>query len=216
MMQTASPLTLSGHIDFRSPPLLPSLMRSRLPLSGTFVRALACPLVAGAGMLPYAAQAQASTTITARTTVVDNLSVVKSHDMDFGDIFVSSGAGTIVMTPTVTPTCTVTGGIVRSGACQPAEFVGAGRLNRLVRVRIPPSARMDITNAGGAIMRIDNMTVNGSPDTLVIRENSRTFRLLVLSLSGVFEFRIGGRLNVGATQATGTYSGNFDIDVQYF
>lgn len=215
-MLLTPPLTLSGDIDFRSACLCAILMGPILPFSGALLRGIACLLLAGAGVLPVAAQAQESATITARTALVDNLSVVKSRDMDFGEIVVATGAGTIVMNPAATPTCTVAGGIIKTGVCQPAEFVGAGRLNRLVRVRIPASARTTVTNATGATMRIDNMTVISSPDTLVIRENTRTFRLLVLSLSGVFQFKVGGRLNVGAAQAPGTYTGNFDIDVQYF
>lgn len=187
-----------------------------LPVSGASVRVLACLLMAGAWALPAAVNAQEVATNTARTTLVENLSVVKSQDMDFGEIVVATGAGTIVMNPAASPTCTVTGGIIKTGVCQPAEFVGAGRLNRLVRVRIPASARMDVTNAGGATMRIDDMTVSGTPDSLVIRQNVRTYRLLVLTLNGLFQFRVGGTLRVGAAQAPGTYTGNFEIDVQYF
>lgn len=154
--------------------------------------------------------------VTASTILVEDLNVTKSEDMDFGNVVIATGAGTIVLAPTPTPTCTVTGGIIHSGACQPAEFVGAGRVNRIVRVRIPPSGRMTVTNATGATMRIDNMDVNGTPDSLVVRENVRQFRLRITNPSGLYFFRVGGRLNVGATQAPGTYTGTFNIDVQYF
>ena len=210
---------MSGDIGFNPPVLWAGLMGRSSPIfcaATRWLRPAACLLLAGTWLAPAAVQAQVSATNTARTVLVDNLSVVKSRDMDFGDIVVATGAGTIVMNPTASPTCTVAGGIIRTGACQPAEFVGAGRLNRLVRVRIPASARMTVTNATGATMRIDNMAVISSPDTLLIRENSRTYRLLVLSLSGAFQFRVGGRLNVGAAQAPGIYTGTFDIDVQYF
>lgn len=136
--------------------------------------------------------------------------------MDFGDIVVATGAGTVVLSPSPTSTCSATGGIIQSGECQAAEFVGSGRFNRLVRVRVPPGARLDVTNASGATMRVDELTLSGTPDSLVIRQNVRTWRLLVLNLSGVFRFRVGGTLRVGAAQPPGTYSGNFEIDIQYF
>lgn len=192
----------------------PKLPQATSPIRGFC--ALACLLLAGALSVPVAVQAAETAPVTASTVLVEDLSIAKAADMDFGNVIIATGGGTIVMTPTATPTCTVTGGIIKSGVCQPAEFIGAGRVNRQVRVRIPPSGRMTVTNPGGATMRIDNMDINGSPDTTVIRENVRSFRLRVLNPSGLFYFRVGGRLNVGATQAQGTYTGTFTVDVQYF
>lgn len=216
-------LTKPGEMAFRGLRLGHATMGPKSLLAATPIRglcALACMLLASllAAVLavPGAVRAAETTTVGATTVLVEDLSVVKSEDMDFGNIIVAAGGGTIVMNPTVTPTCAVTGGLVHSGACQPAEFVGAGRFNRLVRVRIPPSGRMTVTNATGATMRIDQMDINGTPDTLVVRENVRSFRFRILNPSGLFYFRVGGRLNVGASQAVGTYTGTFDIDVQYF
>lgn len=183
------------------------------PIRG--LRALACLLLAGMLALPAAAQAAENGPNTASAILIKPLSIVKSEDMDFGTI-IPGAAGTVVLDPTITPTCTVTGGVIRSGACQPAEFVGAGSVAQLVRVRIPPNARMTVSNGAGATMRVDNMTVNGSPDLLVVRLNQRTFRFLILHPSGIFYFRVGGTLNVGANQAYGTYTGTFDVDIQYF
>lgn len=180
------------------------------------LRALVCLLCAGVLGVHVPGHAAETAPVSASTILVEDLSVTKSEDMDFGNIIVATGAGTIVLAPTPTPTCTVTGGIIHSGACQPAEFVGAGRVNRVVRIRIPPSGRMTVTNATGATMRIDNMDVNGTPDSIVVRENVRQFRLRITNPTGLYFFRVGGRLNVGATQAPGTYTGTFNIDVQYF
>ncbi|MCL4671920.1 MAG: DUF4402 domain-containing protein [Sphingomonadaceae bacterium] len=165
--------------------------------------------------MPGAAHAAQTGPNTASAILVKPLSIVKSEDLDFGTIIPDTG-GTVVLDPTATPTCTVTGGVIRSGVCQPAEFVGAGSVLQLVRVRIPPNARMTVTNATGATMRVDNMTVNGTPDLLVVRLNQRSFRFIILHPSGIFYFRVGGTLNVGANQAQGTYTGTFDVDIQYF
>lgn len=192
----------------------PKLPPAVAPIRG--LRALACLLFAGMLVTAGGVRAAETAPVTASTILVEDLNVTKSEDMDFGNVVIATGAGTIVLAPTPTPTCTVTGGIIHSGACQPAEFVGAGRVNRIVRVRIPPSGRMTVTNATGATMRIDNMDVNGTPDSLVVRENVRQFRLRITNPSGLYFFRVGGRLNVGATQAPGTYTGTFTIDVQYF
>lgn len=183
------------------------------PIRG--LRALACLLLAGTLALPAAVQAAENGPNTVSVVLIKPLSIVKSEDLDFGTIIPETG-GTVVLDPTTNPTCTVTGGVIRSGVCQPAEFVGAGSVAQLVRVRIPANARMTVTNATGATMRVDNMTVNGSPDLLVVRLNVRTYRFVILHPSGIFYFRVGGTLNVGANQAVGTYTGTFDVDIQYF
>ena len=40
-------------------------------------------------------------------------------------------------------------------------------------------------------------------------------RYQITSDSGIAEFRIGGRLNIGANQAPGSYNGTFDIQVLF-
>lgn len=183
------------------------------PIRG--LRALAWLLLAGMLATAGPAQARETGTSTAGTILIQPLSIVKSEDMDFGTIIPSTG-GTVVLDPAINPTCAVTGGVIRSGACQPAEFVGAGSVNQRVRVRLPPQARMTVSNGAGATMQVTNMDVNGAPDLLVTRETVRNFRFRILHPSGIFFFRVGGTLNVAANQAVGTYTGTFNVDIQYF
>lgn len=192
-------------------PILPAV---RASIRGA--HALPGLLLAGALVLPAPAQAAAVTAVTARTVLVEDLSIEKSKDLDFGNIIVGPGGGNIVLVPTETPECTATGGLIRSGACQPAVFVGAGRKDRNVRIRIPPGGTMTISNGAGATMTIEDMTVDSNPDTTVVRENKRSFRLRVRSDSGLFYFRVGGTLKVAAGQAQGTYTGTFMVDAHYF
>lgn len=165
--------------------------------------------------MPGAAHAAETGPNTASAILIQPLSIVKSEDLDFGTIIPDTG-GTVVLDPTLTPTCTTTGGVIRSGVCQPAEFVGAGSVNQRVRVRIPAGAQMTVSNGTGGTMLITDMSLNGNPDLLVVRENPRTFRFRIQHPTGIFYFRIGGTLNVGANQAQGTYTGTFDVDIQYF
>lgn len=165
--------------------------------------------------MPGAAHAAETGPNTASAILIQPLSIVKSEDLDFGTIIPDTG-GTVVLDPTLTPTCTTTGAVIRSGVCQPAEFVGAGSVNQRVRVRLPAQARMTVSNGAGATMQVTDMLVNGSPDLLVTRETIRNFRFRILHPTGIFYFRVGGTLNVGANQAQGTYTGTFDVDIQYF
>lgn len=165
--------------------------------------------------MPGAAHAAETGPNTASAILIQPLSIVKSEDLDFGTIIPDTG-GTVVLDPTLTPTCTTTGAVIRSGVCQPAEFVGAGSVNQRVRVRLPAQARMTVSNGAGATMQVTDMLVNGSPDLLVTRETIRNFRFRIIHPTGIFYFRVGGTLNVGANQAQGTYTGTFDVDIQYF
>lgn len=183
------------------------------PIRG--LRALACLLFAGMLATAGPAQARETGTSTAGTILIQPLSIVKSEDMDFGTIIPGTG-GTVVLDPALNPVCTTTGGVIRSGVCQPTEFVGAGSVNQRVRVRLPPQARMTVSNGAGATMQVTNMDVNGAPDLLVTRETVRNFRFRILHPSGIFFFRVGGTLNVAANQAVGTYTGTFNVDIQYF
>ena len=182
------------------------------PIRG--LRALACLVLAGLLALPAAAQAAENGPNTASVILIQPLSIVKSEDLDFGTIIPETG-GTVVLAPTLVPTCTTTGGVIRSGVCQPAEFVGAGSVNQRVRVRLPPQARMTVSNGAGATMQVTDMDVSGSPDLVVLRETVRNFRFRILHPTGIFYFRVGGTLNVGANQPVGTYTGTFDVDIFY-
>lgn len=175
-----------------------------------------CALGAGACLVLAAAPAAAQTSaaMVAKTEIVQPLSVAKQADLDFGKV-AETAAGTVVLTPSETPTCTVTGGVAHYGICQPAVFEGYGQSGRTVRIKLPPSGTLTITNPGGATMQITNMVLDGSPE-LVSAGNGNGFRRYVInSADGLFDFRVGGTLNVAAGQAAGVYSATFNVEVAY-
>lgn len=148
--------------------------------------------------------------------IVDPLSISKISDMDFGNVVPTTNAGTVVMTPTAAATCTASGGIIQSGTCQAAEFQGRGLFLQTFRIRLPPQRRMTLTGPG-ADMLVDNMTtgISGSLVLISISPGNGFTRYLILDLDGQFRYYIAGRLNVGANQVPGSYSGTFTIMVDY-
>lgn len=163
------------------------------------------------------AQAQSSTyTVTSEVALVEPLTLVNLSSLDFGSVAATTAAGTVTMTPTASPTCAVAGGIAHFGTCQPAEFLGYGATGMVFRVKLPVGRQTTITGPGGSIL-IDNMTVDGNPELVLIQiNNSQGFvRYRIASANGIFHFRVGGRLNVNANQLPGTYSGTFDIRIDY-
>lgn len=158
------------------------------------------------------AQAQQTTQIS--TTIIDDLSIVKLEDLDFGNI-AGAAAGTIQMTPTETATCSASTGLIHSQECQPATFAGKGDFNQRLRIRKPQRNRITITEPGGATMLITDMTIDADPDLRFIRNAGRNSIYRIDAASGLFTFRVGGTLNVSANQAPGEYTATFDIEINY-
>ena len=161
--------------------------------------------IIGASLLISAAAPLAAAPKTAsansQATLVHPLSLVKSQDMDFGYLAVTT-AGTAILDP-VANTESVTGGVIKlGGAPQAALFTGAASGGSVVNIKIPTQS-VTLTRTGGTqTMILSNFTLDG-PD-------KRT-----MAKSTSFQFRVGGTLNVNAGQVEGAYTGTFDVTAQY-
>lgn len=164
---------------------------------------------------PAAAQT-ATTTGGASSVIVTPLSLVKSKDLDFGLIAPAATAGTVTLDP-VAQTCAVGGGVIHAGTCQAAEFVGMGTRRMMVRIQVPTTVTL---TGPGTAMTVTNFTLATSPDLAFVGGNGNGLgngnrRYQIQPTNGIFDFRVGGRLNVGANQAGGVYTGTFTVTVQY-
>jgi hypothetical protein len=117
-----------------------------------------------------------------------------------------------------TQVCTTTGGVVHTGACTAAQVVGMGVRRMTLRIAVPTS--VTLTGPGGRTMVVNNMTLDTTPELRFIGGNGLGLgagnrRYEISSLLGIFAFRIGGTLNVGANQGGGVYTGTFPVTVQY-
>jgi len=148
-----------------------------------------------------AAPVSASSNASGSTVVLRPLTVVKQADLDFGPIVVA-GAGTAVIDP-VSGNMTTTGPLTRVGtSARPALFTTTGSRNSIVLIRVPQQP-VTLTRVGGTeTMTVSNWTTDG-PTNRRIPANQ------------TFDFAVGGRLNVAAGQADGTYLGTFTVTVQY-
>ena len=187
---------------------LRSLSFARITSSARYA-ALAVALAS----LPGVALAQDTAAVDTRVGIIEPLTITKLSDLDFGDIVPSTG-GTVVLNPTISPTCTVTGAVIQSGECQPASFGGFGGAGQRVRVRRPINRTITLTGPG-ADMTVTDITINGNPDMTPVRSNPNWERFLIGSADGTFVFRVGGTLNVNPNQAPGVYTGTFDIRLDY-
>ena len=176
---------------------------------GALLCAALCP--------PLQAKETARATGTSSAVVVEPLSLIKVQDLSFGKIVPRPTAGTITVNPD-TGACAVTGTIMEVGTCRFAQFTGMGRRNMTVRFTLPTT--ITLTRVGGGSMIADTVTIGTSPDLTFLGGNGNgngngNRRWAINPASGIFSFRIGARLNVGASQAPGLYTGTFDVTVQY-
>lgn len=139
-----------------------------------------------------------------RAIVLEPLSLLNVAPLSFGDIAPGAAAGTVTINPD-TEARTVTGGIVPiGGTISAARFLGTGAANTNVAIIREPKGSILITRVGGTqTMVVDNFTVEGGNGARQIGGNR------------VLDFKIGGRLTVGANQAQGTYVGTFQVIVDY-
>ncbi len=138
-------------------------------------------------------------------------SIVKKSDLDFGGIIATTAAGTVTVTPAGART--KTGGAILAGSSfSEAIFAGKGsRRNQQIIVTLPTS--IQITRVSGTqTMTVNNFTMGTSP-TLAAVAAGRRFR--IVPADATFEFPVGATLSVGASQVSGSYTGQFTIDVAY-
>ena len=138
---------------------------------------------------------------TGTAVITKPITLQKMRDLDFGLVTVTT-AGTAVLNPN-TDAVTTTGGVLFAGGFpHSAVFDGISPIGNIVIIRLPRNPAT-VTRVGGTeTMTVDNWTLDGSSRRTV---PSRT----------AFTFKVGATLYVGANQVEGTYTGTFDVEVQY-
>ena len=157
--------------------------------------------MAGSAAMLAAAPAQAATGTT-QTTVLNPLSVVSTTDLDFGTLIPGTTAGTVTINPTTSARTVAGGTIAAGGAPSAATFQTVGFINRIYLIGAPP-ASVTLTNGTGGSMVMNNLTFDG-PLLRIFPSNA-----------GVATVKLGGRLNVGANQASGNYTGTYSVIIVY-
>jgi spore coat protein U-like protein len=171
--------------------------------------------IAAMGLLTVAggvddAQAQ-TTSARAKTVVVSRLAFLNAEELEFGNLLAGTTAGTVIVSPTGART--ITGGVTLvGGLVQPARFAGRGTVNQTVLVSLT-TASSTLRRVGGTeTMLLDQLTIGSTP-TAVLTTTPQSFR--ISSPTGIFNFPIGGRLNVNANQVPGDYTGTFTVTLNY-
>ena len=147
----------------------------------------------------------------AEIAVLRTLSFIKIDDLLFGNIIAGPTTGTVTISPfgarTTTGPVTVVG-----GGFQQAQFAGRGTANQNLLISMTTNTVTLRRSVGTQTMIADTFIIGSSP-TQPLNTTVRQFR--IASSTGIFQFGVGARLNVGANQVPGTYAGTFRITLIY-
>jgi hypothetical protein len=147
----------------------------------------------------------------AEIAVLRTLSFIKIDDLLFGNIIAGPTAGTVTISPfgvrSTTGPVTVVG-----GGFQQAQFAGRGVANQNLLISMTTNTVTLRRTVGTQTMLADTFIIGSSP-TQPLNTTVRQFR--ISSSTGVFQFGVGARLNVGANQTPGTYAGTFRLTLIY-
>lgn len=153
------------------------------------------------------AQSSATDTATANAEIIQAITLVydAANPLEFGLIAQPAAADTVTVTAAAAPTRTAAndGTILLAGTTiTAAKFDMTGDPNRTFAVTLPADGTVTISNGA------TTMPVNGF-------SASCTGAGCALDGAGTFTLYVGGSLGVSASQATGAYTGTFDVTAAY-
>ncbi len=146
--------------------------------------------------------AQVTATATATGTIVTPIAITKTMDMNFGNVAVSTAAGTVVLAPAGTRSNT--GGVTlpaTAGTVTSASFNITGMAGYTYSITLPSTAT----------------TVSSGSNNMTVTTFTSTPSLTGTLTGGISTLKVGATLNVGPSQAAGTYTSAtpFSVTVNY-
>ncbi len=145
-----------------------------------------------------------SASATAAANIITPIQISKAADLYFGNIVAGTTPGTVTVShdgirtksdgvtlPTATP-----------GDFHAAEFTVTGLANATYAITLPDDNTVTISGPGEEDMTVTGFTSNPSGTG-------------TLAANGEQTLSVGATLNVGESQAAGTYEGNFSVTVAY-
>jgi hypothetical protein len=130
-------------------------------------------------------------------TILTPIAITKNTDMNFGNVAINNTTGTVILA--TNSARSFTGGItfpVVTGTVAAAKFTVTGETNATYSISLPAS--VTLTN-GANSMIVDAFTSTPSGTGALA--------------AGTQEILVGATLNVGASQASGTYTNAADLAV---
>ncbi|OHD07363.1 MAG: hypothetical protein A3E77_04565 [Sphingopyxis sp. RIFCSPHIGHO2_12_FULL_65_19] len=157
-------------------------------------RALVGAAIAAFAMNASAAHA-ASATGTATAKILRQITLTKTSDLQYATIISGATASTVAVSTAGAATCGA--GLTCTGTTTAGSF--------------------DVQGTSGAVVLVggdSSVTLNGSLGGTMTSTLSYSAPNITLGATGG-SFQVGGTLSVGANQASGDYSGSFNVTANY-
>lgn len=140
--------------------------------------------------------ATASATATAR--IITPIALTKTLDLNFGNIASSAAIGSVTIAPAGTRSSI--GGVTPSaiGDYSKAAFSATGENYATYAITLPES-----------------VSLSDGTHTMLVNAFISTPANGTFNASGTQTIEVGATLNVGATQASGTYNGTYNVTIAY-
>lgn len=146
------------------------------------------------------AQANSDTkSANASARVVAAIALTKTADLNFGDVVASAAAGTVVMSPAGVRSATLGATLGNPNGAAQAAFGVTGVSGATYAITLP-GAPITITDGASHNMTVGSFLGSKATGTLT---------------AGADSFTVGATLNVGASQFVATYTGSFNVSVNY-
>lgn len=160
----------------------------------------AASLAALAAATSASAQSTATATGTASVTIIAPITLSKVTDMDFGKVVPNgTSAGTVALSAAASTTPTASGVTLLTSSKSAAKFTVGGTVGQTYALTLPASA----VNLGFTGLDVDTFTsATAGSGTISATAASN-------------DIYVGATLHVPATVTAGTYSGAFNVSVNY-
>ena len=147
------------------------------------------------------AVAQATATGTSTTTVIAPITITAVNDLAFGNVTEDGTGGTVTVTAAAAAAATgTTGAQAVDGTVTSGSFTVGGETGNLYDITLPSAT----TTLTGATTAAPTIAVSGLNTDIAVG---------TIGTSGTFY--VGGIITLTAAQAVDTYTGSYDVTVQY-
>ncbi len=147
---------------------------------------------------------------TAGAELVVALTIVNTTPMHFGVIAIPNTAGSVLLNTANSRTPTGVTTVASGTAARAAKFDLTGTTGDTYSFALPASITVTRTS-GTETMTIDNLVVKVDGASEVAAGSIGTCTLT----GGTSTVYVGGKLNIGASQVLGTYTGTYTVVVDY-
>jgi len=141
----------------------------------------------------------ATATSNVSASIVPAISITKTADMEFADVIASGSTGTVVLSAAGSRSATGGATLGNGTGTAAASFTVSGDPSSTYSISLPASA-----------------TITSTPNTMTVNTfTSSPSGTGTIGGGGTQTLTVGATLQVGASQAQGTYTGTFDVTVAY-